>query len=218
MRLRYRRRKHSTPASGRRRRIPHRYKIALLLGLAGLAGTIGGTYAAFTAHTSSGDNSISTGSVTMTDDDGGSLLFSLSGMKPSDAAVSKCIEVTYTGSLPANAGLFGQHFSGSAALLGYLNLSVTRGTLSPPSFPSCTNFTPDSTNYIGAGNGIVFNGTIGGYPTSAGTAIHDPPSGTIETWTNGEKRAYKLTVSVQNTSAAQGLSAIYAFVWGAQSE
>ena len=48
----------------------------------------------------------------------------------------------------------------------YLDLKVTRGTYSPstPAFKSCTNFQPDGTNYIGAGNGVIYNGTLQGYP------------------------------------------------------
>lgn len=157
-----------------------------------------------------GDNSFQAGTVTLSDDDAGSAMFSLTGMKPTDAAVSRCILVTYGGSVPATVRLYA---TASGTLASYLNLTVTRGT--GASFGSCGSFSADATDYLGSGPGVVYSGTLAGYPTSYAAGIVDPPSGGAETWTTSETHAYRFTVSVQDNSSAQGTSASAGFTWEA---
>ena len=68
--------------------------------------TIEGSRAAFSASTANGSNTFSAGSVSITDDDAGSVMFNLSNMVPGTTA-TKCINVTYTGSAPANVRMYG---------------------------------------------------------------------------------------------------------------
>ena len=182
-----------------------RIKIALPILVAVLTGGIAGTYMAFSATSQNPSNSYAAGTVTLTDDDGGAVVFNLSNMKPADAAVDKCINVTYSGSLAADVR-FGSDDLGTGNLKSYITLKVTRGTLSSPSYPSCTSFTADTTNYIGQGAGVVYNDYLANLPTTWATGIVDPTSGSPETWTNGETHAYKLTIDLDNNPAAQGLS------------
>jgi hypothetical protein len=104
----------------------------------------------------------------------------------------------------------------SGALAPYLTLTVTRGTDSAPSFSSCANFTADATDYIGQGAGVVYQGSLSGYPTDYASGIVDPKPATPETWTTGEAHSYRFNISLDNNLAAQGLSATAAFTWEAR--
>jgi predicted ribosomally synthesized peptide with SipW-like signal peptide len=79
---------------------------AVVLGLVGVVGGLG-TWSAFSDTTSNEANSFESGSVTIGDDDSGSAMFSLTGMKPGDPAVSRCLDVTYTGTLDAQVRMYG---------------------------------------------------------------------------------------------------------------
>ena len=126
--------------------------------------------------------------------------------------------MTYTGSLDAAVRLYGT--TTGTGLDQYLDLKVTRGTYSPsnPGFDSCTNFTADATNYIGAGAGVVYNGTVQGYADDYAGGLVDPTSGSPETWTSGEKHAYKIQVTLQNNAAAAGKNATQDFTWEARNQ
>lgn len=192
--------------------------ISLTIGLAiNLSGM--GTWAAFTSSTSSLANSFTSGTVVLSDDDGGSTaMFTVAlGVMTPNVTVSRCIAVNYTGSLPANVVLFrGSGAIGGTGLETDLNLKVTRGT--GATFPTCTGFTADATNYLGAGAGVIFNtATITTYPLEAGTPIQDPP-GTAEVWTNSETHVYRFDVTVKATApdTQQGKVAnAIDFVWKA---
>jgi predicted ribosomally synthesized peptide with SipW-like signal peptide len=187
---------------------------AVLLGLIGIVAGLA-TWSAFSATTSNPGNSFAAGTVTITDNDSGTAMFSLSGMKPNDADTG-CITVTYTGSLASTVRLYGT--TTGTGLDQYLNLKVTRGSFSsPPAFDSCTGFTADATDYIAAGAGVIYNGTLQGYADSYAAGLVDPTSGSPESWTTSEAHVYKFEVTLQNDNAAQGLNATQTFTWEAQS-
>jgi predicted ribosomally synthesized peptide with SipW-like signal peptide len=186
-------------------------KTGVVLGLVGILAGLG-TWSAFSDTTTNDGNQFTSGTVVIDDDDGGSAIFNLSGMKPSDTD-SGCIKVTYTGSLASTVRLYGS--TTGSGLDQYLDLKVTRGT-SSGSFDSCTGFTADGTDYIGQGAGVVYNGTLQGFPDSYGAGLVDPTSGSPETWTNPETHAYKFQVTLQDNSAAQGKNATQQFTWEAR--
>ena len=189
--------------------------LMLAIATAAAAAGMGGTLAAFKATASNGGNTISSATVLISDNDSGSALFSLSGMKPADAAVSRCIKVTYTGTAAAGVDIYRSSLGG--ALGPYLNLTVTRGTDAAPSFSSCAGFGADATDYIGAGPGVIYQGTLSGFNTS-GAALVDPKSGAPETWTTNEAHSYKFTVSVAANDAAQGTSTSVDLTWRAANQ
>jgi predicted ribosomally synthesized peptide with SipW-like signal peptide len=160
----------------------------------------GGTYAAFTSQTSSDSNVLSTGTVSLVDNDGGAVMFSLSGIRPTDPATTSCVKVTYDGSLDADVRLYASVSSTGAEQ--YLNLKVETGT-SSTGFGNCTGFSASST---------LFNGALSGYPTAFASGIDDPAS----PWSTGTTRAYRFTVSLQNNAAAQGLTTTATFDWEAR--
>jgi hypothetical protein len=106
----------------------------------------------------------------------------------------------------------------SGSLAQYLNLVITRGTQAAPSFPSCSGFSADATNYIGAGPGIVYSGTLAAFAT----ANHDFASGIADpsTWAQGDAHTYKVQVTLPSgaAAAAQGLSSSATFTWEAQNQ
>lgn len=175
-----------------------------MLILALLGAVVGfGTFSAFSATTENADNDFDAGTVTITDDDSGDAMMSLSDAKPGDSDTG-CIVVTYTGSLPSSVRLYGT--TGGTGLDQYLDLTVTRGTIAAPSFDSCAGFTPD------AGGGVIYSGTLAGYPDAYAAGLVDPDG----SWTSGEARAYRFSVSVQDDGGAQGLNATQIFTWEAR--
>jgi predicted ribosomally synthesized peptide with SipW-like signal peptide len=171
-----------------------------------------GTWSAFSSTTSNPGNSFDVGTVTLTDNDSDTAMLSLSNAKPADSDTS-CITVTYEGTLDATVRLYGT--TGGTGLAQYLDLTVTRGS-GAAGFDNCTGFTPDATDYVGAGSGVVYQGTLDGFPDAYAGAIVDPTSGTPETWTTSENHQYRFQVTVQDNSAAQGMTATQVFTWEAR--
>jgi hypothetical protein len=172
------------------------------------------TLASFTAARTVGGSTFTAGTVSVTDNDAGSALLAMSVAKPGDIATS-CMRVTYTGTGAARIRLYGT--TGGTGLDGYLTLVVTRGTNTSGTFGNCGGFTPDTTNHIGHGNGVIYNGTLAGFADSSVAATMDPSAGSPETWTNGESHDFRFFVSLGNSDAAQGKTATQSFTWEATS-
>jgi hypothetical protein len=181
---------------------------ALVLGAGGLAAGAG-TFSAFSATAGNPGNEFSAGTVALADDDAGAALVSLpANARPGDSS-TRCINVSYTGTLPAQVRLYANV---SGGLADHLTVTITRGSQGAPSFPSCTGFAADGADYGYGANGIVFQGKLSGLPASYASAIADPDG----SWTNGEARSYRYAVTVDDTPAAQGLSASATFRWEAR--
>lgn len=190
------------------------FKVAatlLVLALFGAAVTIS-TWSAFSSTTENASSSFAAGTVTLTDNDSGTAMLSLTGAKPGNTDTS-CIKVSYTGSLPATVRLYGT--TTGTGLDQYLDLTVTRGTTTS-AFDSCSGFTADATDYLGSGAGVVYSGTLQAFPDGYTAGIVDPTTATPESWTNPEDHAYKFVVTVQDNNSAQGLNATQAFTWEAR--
>jgi predicted ribosomally synthesized peptide with SipW-like signal peptide len=185
---------------------------AVVLGLVGVVGGLG-TWSAFSDTTTNPGNSFESGSVTIEDDDSGSAMFSLTGMKPGDAAVSRCIDVTYTGSLDAQVRMYGT--TGGTGLAQYLDVTVTRGEKAA-AFSGCGDFVADTTDYIGQGAGVVYSGTLDGFADSYAGANDDPTSASPETWSQSEDHAYRFVVSLVDDNNAQAKTATQTFTWEAR--
>jgi len=189
---------------------------ALVIGLAVLiAGAA--TWSSFASTTANPSNAFSAGTVAISDNDGGTTL-SMPAFSPGGSS-SGCIKVTYTGSLAAAVRMYA---TTTGSLAQYLNLTVTRGTQASPTFPSCTGFTADATNYIGSGAGVMYSGTLANFSstyTNFASGLVDAP-GSPQTWNNGSSHIYMLTVSLPSAapSAAQGLSSGATFTWEAQNQ
>jgi hypothetical protein len=176
--------------------------VALLLTVVLIA--VRSTTAAFTSTTANAANSWSAGTVALTDDDSGTAMFAATAMAPGDA-VTRCITVSYSGSVDAAVRLYGS-ITGGTGLGTYLNLTVERGA--GGSFADCTGFVSAESVYTGTLAG--FTATHTGFANGAGT--WSPVGGApVDTMT------YRFTTTLQDDNAAQGLSATAAFTWEAQS-
>jgi hypothetical protein len=185
---------------------------ALLASLAAALVASVAAYAAFKATTSNSGNSIAAGTVALSDNDGGVAMLALSSARALDTD-SSCIRVRFDGTLDSTVRLYG---TVSGTLDQYLTLTVTRGTDSSPSFDSCTTFTADATNYIGAGAGVIYSGALSSFPASYATGVVDPTSGSPATWSTNTTHSYKFVVTVGSNTAAQGLTGTAAFTWEAR--
>jgi hypothetical protein len=124
----------------RTRRIFTRSSAPVAVLLAGLM-VWQGSNAAFSADTRNIGNSWETGSVAISDDDGGAAMFQIQDVIPGQTG-NKCIAVTATPSVASTI----KFYVGDLATDGlepYVKVTVAQGT--GGSFSSCTDFTADQT-------------------------------------------------------------------------
>ena len=128
-----------------------RHKLLASALVVGVLGTVaaGGVFGLFSATTQNAGNEISTGSVALSDNDNGSAMFNVTNAKPGDSW-TRCIKVTYGGSLPADVHLYLKE--GSGPLGQHLSMRMRQGTQLNSAFPSCPGFTPDGS---AGGTGIA---------------------------------------------------------------
>jgi hypothetical protein len=191
-------------------------KILLTLLVMGAFGAVSGaaTFSAFSSETTNAANSFAAGSVELTDNDVGAAMLSLSDAQPG-ATDTSCILVTYSGSLSSRVRLYGAL---TGTLAPYLTLTVTRGDDPTPAFDDCNGFVPDSTNYVGAGPGVVYQGALSAFPSTYAAGIVDPLAASPEAWTTGETHTYHFAVSLADDNGAQGLTSTAAFTWEARNQ
>lgn len=197
-------------------------KLGLTLLVVALLGVVAaiGTWSAFSSTTENPGNTFSAGSVSLTDNDTGTAMFTMTNMVPGSTDTG-CIKVSYTGTLTSNVRLYGT--TTGTGLDQYLNLKITRGTYSSePGFDSCTNFVAGTTNHLGAGAGVIYNGTLQAYGDSYSAGLTDPsdcgtPPCAAEAWTNlPENHVYKFEITLQDDNNAQNKNATQAFTWEAR--
>lgn len=159
-----------------------------------------------------GGGSETPGSVELGDNDADASLFAMPNLAPG-AAQEACITATYGGSLPATVRLYGS--TSGAGLASFLRVTVTRGVSG--AFGTCAGFQPDAADYVGAGQGVIYDGSLAGYPDDYGSGLVDPTAA-AEQWTTGESHTYRFVVSLPGDAAdaAQGLTAGQTFVWEAR--
>lgn len=187
-------------------------KLLLTLVVLGLLGSIAGwaTFSAFSATTVNSNNSFAAGTVSITDNDAGGAMYSVSNKKPGDTAVA-CIQVTYTGSIDSSVKIYA---STIPAFGQYVNLLVETGTGSP-TFPSCTGFTPDAAPTLYSGTLKAFADTY----TSFATGLADNPGAIATKWVTNDAVVYKFTLTLQdNNSANGGSTGTHSFTWEAQNQ
>ena len=162
-----------------------------------------GSRSAFSDTTDNTGNSWTAGSVIITDDDAAAAMFNATAMAPGDSATN-CIVVTYSGTLvPADVVLYG--VSGGTGLAAYLDVTIQEG--SGGVFGNCTGFTLNSTPYTG---------TLANF-----SATYTNFGNGITGWSpavNPESKTYRITVSLQDNNAAQGLNGTATFTWEAQNQ
>lgn len=185
---------------------------ALCVGALGSLAAMG-VFGAFSATTTNAGNTITAGTVSIADNDAGAAMYSLTNAKPGES-VSRCIKVTYTGSLDADVHIY---TTSSIGTLGqYVELTITPGSQTTPSFPSCTGFVADS-------GGALYSGTLANFATtknSYANGIVDYP-GTGTKWATNESVVYQVTATLQSSApeAAQGATTgAHTFTWEARNQ
>jgi hypothetical protein len=182
---------------------------ALAVGTLGSVSALG-IFGVFTATTQNAGNEISTGTVALTDNDAGSALYNVTGARPTDT-VTKCIKVSYSGSLPSNVHLYSPSTPG--ALAQYIDMTVTQGTQATSTFPDCTGFTADATGQIYSGTLQSFEQTRSSYSNG----IDVDPAGQ-STWSSGNNLVFKVQATLRSTTpdtAQSSSTGVHSFIWEA---
>jgi hypothetical protein len=162
---------------------------ALVIGALGTVAALG-VFGAFSATTQNAGNEISTGTVALSDNDAGSALFNVTGASPGESW-SRCIKVTYNGSLSAGVHTYLQNTTG--ALAPYLSLRMTQGTQASSTFPGCSGFAPDST-------GIIYSGPVESpVPGSWDAGLPINPAGK-SSWDQGDSLVIKFDLTLDSAT------------------
>jgi hypothetical protein len=186
---------------------------ALCVGALGSLAAMG-VFGAFSATTTNAGNTITAGTVAIADNDAGAAMYSIANAKPGES-VSKCIKVTYTGSVDADVHIYTTSTIGS--LGQYVDLTITPGTQATSTFPSCTGFTPDS-------GGALYTGTLQNFGTAKGSyanGVVDNPGTSATKWVANDSVVYQITATLQSSApdTAQGLTTgAHTFTWEARNQ
>jgi hypothetical protein len=186
---------------------------ALCVGALGSLAAMG-VFGAFSATTTNAGNTITAGTVAIADNDAGAAMYSIPNAKPGES-VSKCIKVTYTGSVDADVRIYTTSTIGT--LGQYVDLTITPGTQATPTFPSCTGFTPDA-------GGALYTGTLQNFGSAKGSyanGVVDNPGTSATKWVANDSVVYQVTATLQSSApdVAQGLTTgSHTFTWEARNQ
>ena len=195
-----------TKHRAKRRRRPSVVVLVPLALLASSAVVYQASNAAFSAQTNNGTNNWASGSVTITDDDSNTAIVNLTNLKPGDTA-TKCINVTYTGSLAATVKLY-TSASTDSGLAQYLDFSIDEGTgATGGATLDCTGFTLGSTLYPA--------GTLNGFITTKNSYANGVSSWAPAGASNAVK-SYRFIWTLQDNNAAQNKASSATFTWEAR--
>ena len=184
---------HVTAAPGARRgslaRAAKPWVVALAIPLALILSALlvyQASFAAFSVNTSTAQNNWQTGTVQLTNDKSGQVVFAETNLTPG-ATGTKDIKVTYTGSVNAVVKTYAQS-NGAQDLAPFVNLTITS--------PGGTNFT----------------GTLADFQTHTNWATG---VGSVDMTTPTEDEVYTITWTVA-ANAPQAKQASVVFMWEAQ--
>jgi predicted ribosomally synthesized peptide with SipW-like signal peptide len=181
--------------------------LAVLCALVGLI--VLGSFAAFTATTTNSGNTISSGTVTISQHAGATTLYNLTNQKPGQST-QKCLRVTYTGSLPATVELYASAGITNGTLY---NIQVERGSgmTTLDSTMSCAGFVSTTTAFTA--------GALGTFPTSYATGIDGKPTAGV--WNQNDSVDYRFTITQNDDTTANAHTTVtssgtHSFTWEAR--
>lgn len=165
------------------------------------------SYSAYSTTTSNPTNNWTTGTLSLTDDDANTAMFTATALVPGSTG-TKCIAVTSASTVPTTIKLYGTSPATTLALSSYIDLTVSLGAGGSSS--TCTGWVADATNPN------VFSGTLAAFGTSAtsfsnGLGVWAPASSATKVY----KFTYTVNSAAPNSTA--GGTASIGFTWEAQS-
>ncbi|WP_043511687.1 MULTISPECIES: hypothetical protein [unclassified Actinoplanes] len=213
----------------RRRRWPLRFWLIGIL-VAVLA-TVRSTNAVFTSRSSSTGNRLGAGTVAITDNDGGSALFSTASLLPGDSA-TVCTGVSYTGSVTSapirlfvdktaaqesdSGAVYGAWADSTASMMDdnlTMRIEVSSNDLAASPGSNC--------NPAGVGSFTDVAGTFGTNMRTLIATNYDFATGLVSQWGTVVPNTWRVwrftyTFSLAATAAAQSDGLKCAFTWAAQ--
>jgi hypothetical protein len=175
---------------------------------------------AFSSTTGNSGNTLSTGSVVLSDNDSGGALFNVSGLIPGQVT-TRCIEVTYSGSMAPSGAvrLYGAYVDGpdanataDSALADYLDLRIelgNSGVTCSSTFAGSTLF-DSTTPTASAGTMTAFTSSYDDWASGLSTTWSPPANSNLT-------RAFRITATVRDDNGAQARTAEPAFTWEVRS-
>jgi hypothetical protein len=158
--------------------------------------------AAFVAQNDNSTNQVTSAAIALSDNDATTAMFNnVTGMIPG-TVYERCIDVTYTGTVDPTAVMLYATGAPTGTLAPYLDLTVQVGADTPAAFRDCTGFVSSGTVY--SGTLANFASTKTGY--ASGVTTWDPIG-------SPETRTFRFALTVQDTTAAAGLTTTFGFSW-----
>lgn len=193
-------------------------KMLVTLLVIGVVGTLAGvgTFSAFSSTTDNTGNSFDAGTVYLSDNDAGSAMYTVSNAKPT-VSVTKCIKVTYGGTLDADVKLYTT--STINAVGSYIDLTIDKGTLSGANtFPNCTNYVNETSG--------IYSGTLANFASTKNSYANGIAAnpGAATKWVANDYVVYRFTLTLQDNNLANGgsggalTSGAHAFTWEARNQ
>lgn len=137
-------------------------------------------------------SSLSSGTISLLDDDSGRALFDFSDMAPGRPII-RCLEVVYDGTItPVDLSLTAES---TGALTDFLDVSIESGQ--GGGFESCEGFAPNGDVVVGTLRQLTDQGRI-----DLGQVVN-----------SGERRTYRIIVDIQDVQDALGKAASADFIW-----
>lgn len=196
-----------------------RQKVLASLAAIGCFGTLAASaiFGAFSAQSVNASNEFSSATLTIdtSNDAVAEPVYSRSNAVPGDRGDTdhSCVEVTYTGTVPAEVRLFGRTDAIGTGLAPGVMLRITEGDGGVDD--GCGSFTPNG------GAGDVFGGAVGA-SLQAVRDLHGsyPTAFNLGSWQPGESRIYRfeswLSAAVDPETAQNKTAGNQAFVWEAR--
>jgi hypothetical protein len=158
--------------------------------------------AAFVAQNDNSTNTVTSAAIALSDNDATTAMFNnVTNMMPG-TTYERCIDVTYTGTVDPTAVILYASGAPTGTLAPYLDLTVQVGADTPAAFRDCTGF---------VSSGTVYTGTLGTFASTKtgyvnGVTAWDPIG-------SPETRTFRFVLTVQDNSAAAGLTTTFGFSW-----
>jgi len=166
--------------------------------------------AAFGGSTANPTANWAAGTVTVSDDDGGSALFTVAKLDPGDSG-TRCLRVTYTGTVATIVRFYTTAGSYSGGLGPYLTLSIDEGDAGTYANTTCSDWT---------GGTAVYSGPVSAFASTHTTYADGAykPGGAWSPTAGGQSKVYRFAYQLSATTpdSAQGAGATIGFTWEAQ--